>query len=99
MKCDKCKNKPWKECCNDCEELEYCCYISKNIIKAKIILNIWETIMIIQINILRVICGKFTNMFLSLGLEREDPYCTSILIDIDIHIPKTGSRIMLKGLI
>ena len=33
MKCDKCKNKPWKECCNDCKELEYCCYICKDIVK------------------------------------------------------------------
>ena len=98
MKCDKCKNKPWKECCNDCKELEYCRYISKNIVKAKIILNIWETIMIIQINIWRVTCEKFTNIFLSLGLKREDPYCTSILTDIDIHIPKIGSRNMLTGL-
>ena len=35
MKCDKCKNKPWKECCNDCRELEYCCYICKDIVKVK----------------------------------------------------------------
>ena len=35
MKCDKCKNNPAKGCCNDCEELEYCCYICKNIIKVK----------------------------------------------------------------
>ena len=35
MKCDKCKNKPWKECCNDCKELDYCCYICKDIVKVK----------------------------------------------------------------
>ena len=35
MKCDKCKNKPWKECCNDCKELEYCCYICINIVYVK----------------------------------------------------------------
>ena len=35
MKCDKCKNKPWKECFNDCEELDYYCYICKDIVKAK----------------------------------------------------------------
>ena len=35
MKCDKCKNMPWKECCNDCKELEYCCYICKYVVKLK----------------------------------------------------------------
>ena len=35
MKCDKCKNKPWRECCNDCKELDYCCYICKDIVKVK----------------------------------------------------------------
>ena len=35
MKCDKFKNNPWKECCNDCKQLEYCCYLSKDIVKAK----------------------------------------------------------------
>ena len=35
MKCDKCKNKPWNECCNDFKELYYCCYIYKDIIKVK----------------------------------------------------------------
>ena len=35
MKCDKCKNKHWKEWCNDCKELEYCCYICKDIVKVK----------------------------------------------------------------
>ena len=48
--------------------------------------------MIIQINIWRVICVKFTNIFLSLGLEMEDADCASILIDIDIQIPKIDSR-------
>ena len=27
MKCNKCINKPWKECCNNCKELEYSCYV------------------------------------------------------------------------
>ena len=35
MKCDKCKNKPWNECCNDCKELDYNCYICKDIVKVK----------------------------------------------------------------
>ena len=35
MKCDKCKNKPRKEWCNDCKELDYCCYICKDIVKVK----------------------------------------------------------------
>ena len=26
---------PWKECCNDCKELKYCCYKCKNIVKVK----------------------------------------------------------------
>ena len=35
MKCDKCINKPWKECCNNCKELEYSCYVCKNMVKVK----------------------------------------------------------------
>ena len=35
MTCDKCKNKTWSECCNDCKELEFCCYKCKGIIKVK----------------------------------------------------------------
>ena len=35
MKCDKCENKHWRECCNDFKELEYCCYICKDIVKVK----------------------------------------------------------------
>ena len=35
MKSDKCKNNPWKNRCNDCKELEYCCYICKDIVKVK----------------------------------------------------------------
>ena len=34
MMCDKCKNKPWKQCCNDCKEIEYC-YVCKDIAKVK----------------------------------------------------------------
>ena len=29
------KNIPWRECCNDCKELEYCCYICKDMVKVK----------------------------------------------------------------
>ena len=35
MKCKKCKYKPWKECCNDCKELDYCCYVWNDIVKLK----------------------------------------------------------------
>ena len=35
MMCDKCKNNPWKECCNDCKQLEYCCHLWKDIVKSK----------------------------------------------------------------
>ena len=35
MKCEKCKNKSWKECCNNCKELEYSCYVCKNMVKVK----------------------------------------------------------------
>ena len=51
MNCDKCKNKHWRECCNDCKELEYCCYICKDIVKVKDYIKLWGTIMPIQINI------------------------------------------------
>ena len=30
------KNRPWRECCNDCKELEYCFFYMQNIIKVKI---------------------------------------------------------------
>ena len=39
MKCDKCKNNPSTECCNDCKELENFCYICKNIVKIKNYIN------------------------------------------------------------
>ena len=35
MKCVKSKNKHWKNCCNDCKELGYCCYTCKDIVKVK----------------------------------------------------------------
>ena len=35
MKCYKCKNTPTKGCCTDCRELEYCCYICKDLVKVK----------------------------------------------------------------
>ena len=43
MKFDQYKNKHWKECCNDCKELEYCCYICKDIVKVKdYIKHLWD---------------------------------------------------------
>ena len=35
MKCVKCRNNPGRECCNVRKELEYCCYICKDIFKVK----------------------------------------------------------------
>ena len=35
MKCNKCINKPWKDCCNNCKELEYSCDVCKNMVKVK----------------------------------------------------------------
>ena len=35
MKCNNCMNKPWKECCNNCKELENSCYVFKNMVKVK----------------------------------------------------------------
>ena len=35
MKCNKYINKPWKECCNNCKELENSCYVCKNMVKVK----------------------------------------------------------------
>ena len=35
MKCNKCKNMSRKECCNKCKELEYSCYVCKNMVKEK----------------------------------------------------------------
>ena len=34
-KCKKCIIKPWNECCNNCKELEYSCYVCKNMAKVK----------------------------------------------------------------
>ena len=36
MRCDNRKNRPWKECCNGCKELEYSCYICEGIVEVKI---------------------------------------------------------------
>ena len=98
MKCDKCKNKPWKECCNDCKELEYCCYICKNIVKVKrYIKHVGDHYDNPGQYLACNMCKVYKH--LSLGLEMEDADCASILTDIDIHIPKIDSRNMLKGLI
>ena len=35
MKCKKCINKPWKECCNNYKELKNSCYVCKNMVKVK----------------------------------------------------------------
>ena len=35
MKCNKCKNKSWKDCCNNCKKLEYSFYLYKNMVKVK----------------------------------------------------------------
>ena len=35
MKCDKCKNNLRREWRNDCKELDFCCYICKDIVKVK----------------------------------------------------------------
>ena len=35
MKCNKCINKPGKECCNNCKELEYSCCVCKNMVTVK----------------------------------------------------------------
>ena len=42
MKCDKCKKKHWRECCDNCTELEYCCYICKDIVKVKDYIKLLE---------------------------------------------------------
>ena len=86
MNCDKCKNKHWKECCNDCKELEYCCYICEDIVKVKDYIKHLGTIMPIQINIWSVIFVKFISIFLSLGLEMEVADFASNLTDIDLAI-------------
>ena len=33
MNCDKCKNKPWRECSDNCKEIEYHCYVCANVVK------------------------------------------------------------------
>ena len=94
MKCDKCKNKPWRECCNDCKELDYCCYICKDIVKVKdYIKHLGDH----YANPNQYV--KFISIVLSLGLEMEDADCASTLTDIDTHIPKIDSRNMSKDLI
>ena len=35
MKCNNCKNKPWKKCCENCKELEYSCYICNILVQVK----------------------------------------------------------------
>ena len=92
-KFDKCKNEPWKECCNDCKELECCCYICKDIVKVKVyIKHLGE-------HYDDVVCAWLINVFLSLGFELEDVNIVSIFKDIDTHIRKTDSRNMSNDLL
>ena len=87
MKCDNCKNKDWKECCNDCKELEYCCYICKDIIKVKDYIkhlgdHYANPNQYLECNM----CKVYKHIF-SLGLEMEDADYVFICVDIVINIP------------
>ena len=93
MKCDKCKSNPWRECCNDCKELEYFCYICKDIVKVKDYIKLlWDHYANLNQYLECNMC-KFISIFLSLDLEVEDADCASILTDIDTNIPKIDSGI------
>ena len=51
MKCYKCINKLMKECCNNCKELDYSCYVCKNMVKVKDYIEHRDIIILILINI------------------------------------------------
>ena len=99
MMCDKCKNKPWRECCNDCKELDYCCHKCKDIVKVKDYIkhlgdHYANPNQYLEFNM----CKVFKHISF-LGLEMEDADCASTLTDIDTHIPNIVSRNMSKDLI
>ena len=97
MKFVKCKNKPRKECCNDCKEPEYCCYIFNDTVKVKNYIkhlgdHSGNPDKYIQINII-------INIFLSLGLEMEDADYASILIDRDSPLLEISSQSMFINIV
>ena len=99
MKCDRCKNNLWKESCNDCKELEFCCYICKDMVKVKdyikhLMNHYANPNQYLECNMCRVY-----SIFLSLGLEMEDADCASILTDIDLAILEISLESMFISII
>ena len=84
MKCNNCKNKPWKKCCENCKELEYSCYICNSLVKVKnYIGHLEEHYKNPDLYIKLVRCVMFINIFLSLDLEMQNVSCVFTFIDID----------------
>ena len=95
MKCDKCKKQHWKGCCNDCKELEYCCYLCKDIVKVKDFNkhlgdHYANPNQYLKCNMYKV----YKHIFFFLGLETEDADCASSLTDIHLAILKISLESM-----
>ena len=85
MKCNNCKNRPWKECCTKCKELEYRSYICESVVEVnKYIGHLEEHYK----NPNLFLTCNISNVYkhLSFDLEMQNVNCGITFIDIDLVI-------------
>ena len=94
-----CKNRPWRECCNDCKELEFFCYICKDMVKVKnYIVHLGDHYDDPRLYLTCSICGLIEILLhVDLGMQNVD--YMFIFLDIDLAVLVIDSKSMLKFLI
>ena len=98
-KCNKCINKPWKECCNNCKELEYSCFVCKNMVKVKDYIEHLGYHYSDPDQYLRVVCVMFINIYQYIDLELGNVDYVFIFIDIDMVILEINAESMFISII
>ena len=97
MKCNKCINKPWKECYNNCNELDYPCYVCKNLVKVKDYIEHLGYHYSDPDQYL--VCVMFINIYPYIDLEIGNVDYVFIFIDIDMVILEINSESMFISII
>ena len=99
MKCYKCINKPWKECCNNGKELEYSCYVCKNMVKVKDYIEHFGYHYSDPDQYLKCsMCNVYKHISLHRFRNRKSRLCI-IFIDIDMVTLEINSEIMFISII
>ena len=100
MKCDKCKNKPWKECCDNCKVLEYSCYLCENVVKVKdYIEHLGKHYNDKNLYLTFCMCGVNKHISYYRFRNARSVDCVFIFIDTDIAILEINSRSMFISII